>query len=260
MKVVILCGGKGMRLREETEYRPKPLVCIGDRPILWHIMNIYSHYGFRDFILCLGYKGDMIKDYFLNYDEMNNDFTLQLGAKTKSVVFHDKDPIDNWRITFADTGLHTNTGGRIARIQKYLQDDEHFFLTYGDGVADIDINDLYAHHVKMGLLATLSGVRPLTPFGVIEPVKGRVRHFAEKPKERGYISGGFFVCSQGIFDFVKEDESCTWEREPLQTLASKGQLAVYEHSGFWHCLDTMKHLEDLNEMHRVGNRPWAVWE
>jgi len=260
MKVVILCGGRGMRLHEETEFKPKPLVAIGGKPILWHIMKIYSHYGHRDFILCLGYKGQMIKDYFLNFDETHNNFTLKLGPSQKQITYHNKKSVDDWNITFVDTGLDTNTGGRIARIKDFLGRDEDFFLTYGDGVADININALSEYHKKAGGIATLSGVRPLTPFGVIEPVGGLVKNFTEKPQARGFVSGGFFVCNKKLFNYLAPDESCVFEQEPLRKLAAEGALAVYEHQGFWHCLDTYKHLEDLNDFYKQGKRPWMVWE
>ena len=261
MKVVILCGGRGMRMHEETEFKPKPLVMIGDRPILWHVMKTYAHYGYRDFILCLGYKGQMIKDYFLNFDEHHNDFTLTLGKEEKRVTYHAKDSVDDWNITFADTGLNTNTGGRIARIKKYIGNDKEFFLTYGDGVADIDINTLYTFHKKSNRVVTLSGVQPIVPFGVIEPVAGAVKYFEEKPKQkRGVTNGGFYVCNRKIFQYVTPDEKCIFETQALPKLAKKGQLGVYTHAGFWYCMDTHKHMEDLNTMYKAGNRPWMSWE
>lgn len=261
MKAVILCGGRGMRLHEETEFKPKPLVNIGDRPILWHIMKIYAYYGVKDFILCLGYKGEMIKDYFLNFDEHHNNFTLTLGSKEKKVIYPTKNDAENWNITFVDTGINTSTGGRIARIKPFLGKDKEFFLTYGDGVADIDIAKLYEFHKKIGRHVTLSGVQPLMPFGIIQPVAGLVKSFQEKPKnKKGVVNGGFYVCDRKIFDYIVPDEKCVFESDALPVLAKNGQLAVYDHSGFWHCMDTHKHMEDLNAIYRDGNRPWMIWE
>ncbi|MDP3901637.1 MAG: glucose-1-phosphate cytidylyltransferase [bacterium] len=261
MKAVILCGGKGMRLHEETEFKPKPLINIGDRPILWHIMKTYAHYGVRDFILCLGYKGQMIKDYFLNFDEHHNDFTLTLGSGEKKISYHTKKAADNWNITFVDTGANTNTGGRIARIKSFLGEDKEFFLTYGDGVADINIDKLYKFHKKSGRSITLSGVQPLMPFGIIEPAGGVVKSFEEKPKnKKGVINGGFYVCDRRVFNYLTPDERCVFESDSLPAIAKKGQLAVYSHRGFWHCMDTHKHMEDLNVMYQIGDRPWAIWE
>ena len=195
MKVVILCGGKGTRLKEETEFRPKPLVRIGEMPIIWHIMKIYSYYGYKDFIVCLGYKGEMIREYFLNFEEMTNDFTLFLGTgkRSKKILHHHKRKPENWRITFVDTGQEAQTGTRVYRIRKFIQKGEDFFLTYGDGVADIDIKALYAHHKKMNKVLTVSGVHSLSVFGLIEHSKGLVKTFREKPKLEDVISGGFFV-------------------------------------------------------------------
>ncbi|MDO8467190.1 MAG: glucose-1-phosphate cytidylyltransferase [bacterium] len=261
MKVVILCGGKGMRLREETEHKPKPLVTIGEMPILWHIMKTYAHYGFRDFVLCLGYKGEMIKDYFLGLDEAANDFTLKLGSGPKVITHHNKRGLaDDWNITFVNTGLNSNTGSRLAKIKDFIGNDEEFLLTYGDGVADIDINAAVAYHKQKGKVATLSGVNWINPFGVIEPQDGLVAAFKEKPRSKAFINGGFYILNKKVFDYVKKDEDCILEKEPMEKLSREGQLAIYEHHGFWYCVDTMKHLEDLNVMYASGNRPWMVWE
>lgn len=259
MKVVILCGGQGTRLREETEYRPKPLVMVGDRPMLWHIMKLYSHFGYNDFVLCLGYKGEMIKQYFLNVDELTHDFTLSLGNGKKEIHHHhNKTP--NWTITFADTGLLCETGSRIKRIQPYIGSDEEFFLTYGDAVADIDIGALYRYHREKGKTVTVTGVQPPSPFGVMATTDGMVKAFTEKPQSEDWTNGGFFVCGKNIFQYLSPDGNTIFEQEPLKQLANIGELAVYHHTKFWHCVDTFKHLEGLNAYYNKGNRPWMLWE
>jgi glucose-1-phosphate cytidylyltransferase len=258
MKVVILCGGLGTRLREETEFRPKPLVDIGGRPILWHIMKTYAHYGFRDFILCLGYRGNMIKEYFLNYDAMNNDFTICLGQRLK-IHYDDFRTERDFRVTLADTGLETQTGGRVARIQKYI-DDDIFMLTYGDGLSDIDIADLLDFHRSHGKLATVTAVRPTSRFGILD-LSGdgtRVRNFMEKPRADHWTSAGFFVMDRRIFDYLKGDD-CILEREPLERLTADGQLMSYQHSGFFFAMDTYREHKLLNELWNKGEPPWAVW-
>lgn len=262
MQVVILCGGRGMRLHEETELRPKPIIEIGNWPLVFHIMSMYAHYGHKEFILCLGYKCQMIKDYFLNFHELMSDFTLSLGSKTKKITYHENSFPNNWKITFVNTGIETQTGGRIARIKKFLHGkDEDFFLTYGDGLSDVNINELYRFHKAKNRIATLTGVQPLNAFGVIEPADGLVKTFEEKPRQKsGYISGGFFVCNKKIFDYLSEDESHVFESDTLPALAKNSELAIYQHGGFWYCVDTMKHLTDLRQMHAEGNRPWMIWE
>lgn len=261
MKVVILCGGKGMRLREETEHRPKPLVTIGDMPILWHIMKIYAHHGHRDFILCLGYKGEMIKDYFLNFDERVNSFTLRLGAGVKEIIHHNKKKlIDEWNITFADTGLNSDTGGRIALVKDLIGGDEDFFLNYCDGVANVDINATLRYHQAKGRVATLCGVNHINPFGVIEPQDGLVKSFIEKPKSQAFINGGFYILNKRFFNYLSGDPNQKFEHGPMEKLVNDGELAVYPHHGFWYCVDTMKHLEDLNEMYKTGQTPWMIWQ
>ena len=256
MKVVILCGGMGTRLREETEYRPKPLVKIGPQPILWHIMKIYSEQGFNDFVLCLGYKGEMIKEFFVNFDWMSQDFTLDLKTG-KRVPLGQNPPMEDWKITFADTGIQTNTGGRIKRIQNLIEDDV-FMCTYGDGLSNVDINALLKFHQNSGKIATLTAIHPMSPFGVIEVEGGLAKTFKEKPQLDGLINGGFFVFSRGIFDYL-EDNSVL-EEEPLRRLAYDKQLSVYEHKGFWQCMDTFKDVERLNAMYERGERPWMFWE
>lgn len=260
MKVVILCGGKGTRLQEETEYRPKPLVPIGGKPILWHIMKIYSHYGFNEFILCLGYKGEMIKDYFLRFHEMANDFILDFTKTKPKTIIYSRNYDKGWRITFADTGLETMTGARIARIKKYIT-GQNFFLTYGDGVGDIDIKKLYRFHKSQGKIATITGVRPTTFLGHLETRGHLVKDYKEKPvlkKER--VNGGFFVCNRKIFDYLSEDENCVFEQDPLRKLTKDNQLAVYKHNGFWDTMNTYKDVEKLNQMWSSSKPGWKIWK
>jgi len=259
MKVVILCGGLGTRLREETEYRPKPMVEIGGKPILWHIMKIYAHYGFKDFVLCLGYKGEMIKEYFYNYEVLNNDFTVELGNH-KNIEIHSGHGEKGWRITLADTGDNALKGARIKRIEKYI-DGEQFMVTYGDGVADIDINDLLKFHQSHGKLATLTGVRPLSRFGELA-VKGKqVLQFTEKPQSgKGLINGGFFVFNRQIFDYLEDRDDCDLEYGALEKMASEGQLMVYKFNKFWYCMDTIRDMDYLNKLCMQGKAPWKIWE
>jgi len=259
VKVVILCGGLGTRLREETEFRPKPLVEIGGRPILWHIMKIYAHYGLRDFVLCLGYRGNMIKEYFLNYEAMNNDFTICLGRQ-HSVTHHDAHAEQDFRVTLAETGAQTMTGGRVKRIEKYV-DDDIFLVTYGDGVADLDIGAVVDFHRAHQRLATITTVHPLSRFGVLDVGDdGRVREFAEKPLMQGWASAGFFVFDRRAFDYLDDREECILEREPLERLASDGQLMAYRHNGFFYTMDTYREYEYLNELWAAGKAPWKVWD
>lgn len=258
MKVAILCGGLGTRLREETEFRPKPMVEIGGKPILWHIMKIYAHYGFKDFILCLGYKGEMIKEYFYNYEVLNNDFTVELGNH-KNIEIHSGHGEKGWRITLADTGEKALKGARIKRIEKYINCDQ-FMVTYGDGVADININDLLKFHQSHGKLATLTGVRPLSRFGELT-IKGKqVIKFTEKPQSaKGLINGGFFVFNRKIFDYLEDKDDCDLEYGVLEEFASLGQLMVYEHDKFWYCMDTIRDRDYLNKLCTQGKAPWKVW-
>ena len=257
MKVVVLCGGAGTRLREETEFRPKPMVEIGGRPILWHIMKTYAHYGFNDFVLCLGYKGSVIKDYFLNYEAMNNDFTICLGQKSQ-IQYHDLHTEQGFRVTLADTGAESMTGGRIARIRKYV-DGETFLLTYGDGVSDVDLQRLVEFHRSHGKIATVTTVAPISRFGMIELGDGsNVRTFNEKPKTDAWMSAGYFVLNRGVFDYLSGDE-CTFEREPMERLAADGQLMAYRHEGFFFAMDTFREYQYLNELWSRGAAPWRVW-
>ena len=258
IKVVILCGGRGTRMREETEYCPKPLVKVGGRPILWHIMKIYAHYGFNDFIICLGYKGNMIKEYFLNYEAMNNDFSIQLGNRN-SIQFHSDHQERDWCVTLADTGEEAMTGARVKRIEKYI-DGDLFMLAYGDGVANTNIKDLVKYHKSHKKIGTMTGVHPSSRFGELA-IKGKqIVNFTEKPQiGEGLVNGGFFVFNKKFFSYLKEDDNCILEQEPLRNLAADGELMVYPHDGFWQCVDTYRELELLNKIWKSTSPPWKVW-
>ena len=253
MKVVILCGGRGARLKEETEFKPKPLVLIGNKPILWHIMKAYAHYGYNEFILALGYKGEMIKDYFLNERAFVNDFTLD--APNNKLEFHDNHQ-HNFRITFAETGLESLTGERILKIKKYLTDEE-FMVTYGDGVSDININKLIDFHRKQKTLSTITGVHPRSKYGVVEIDKDKelATEFAQKPLTQHYINGGFMVFNKTALDYFDEG---TMENI-FPKLIKERQLSVYRHDGFWKSMDTYNEMEELNKLWET-DRPWAIWE
>jgi len=254
--VVILAGGLGSRLSEETGIKPKPMVEINGKPILWHIMKLYSHFGFNNFIICLGYKGYVIKEYFYHYFLHSSDLTINLGTNTTQYHHSTTEP---WQVTLVDTGLESNTGGRIKRIAKYVQSDT-FFLTYGDGVADVNIASLLDFHVKGGKLATLTTVQPSGKFGVLSLSSDfSVDSFIEKPKNGGWINGGFFVLNRKIFDYIENDTTSIWEKAPLEKLASENQLLAYPHHGFWKPMDTLKDMLDLNEIAKAGTPPWAVW-
>jgi glucose-1-phosphate cytidylyltransferase len=257
VKVVVLCGGLGTRLREETEFRPKPLVDIGGRPILWHIMKTYAHYGFREFILCLGYRGNMIKEYFLNYEAMNNDFTICLGQKFH-VHYNGSHQEQHFQVTLAETGAETMTGGRVKRVARYL-DGGPFFLTYGDGVANVDVHRLLEFHKSHGRLATVTTVPPISRFGIMDiNPKSEVLHFAEKPQSKEWASAGYFVLEPGVIDYIGGDE-CIFEREALENLASDGQLMAYRHDGFFYAMDTFREYQVLNQLWASGQAPWRVW-
>jgi glucose-1-phosphate cytidylyltransferase len=257
MKVIILCGGLGTRLREETEFRPKPMVEIGGRPILWHIMKLYAFYGFKDFVLCLGYRGNMIKEYFLYYEAMNNDFTICLGRQNQ-IVYHNAHKEQDFRVTLVDTGLETMTGGRVKRVERYI-DGDTFMVTYGDGLADLDIRALIDFHHANGRLATVTAVRPLSRFGILDVDDGgKVLNFAEKPQLSGWASAGFFVFNRQVFDCLTVDD-CVLEREPLERLAREGQLMAYPHTGFFYSMDTYREYKYLNELWASGQAPWKVW-
>jgi len=252
--VVILCGGQGTRFREETQFRPKPLVPVGEHPILWHVMNIYAEQGFTNFILCLGYKGSMIKEYFLTYEVMTRDFTLQLDGGTPQ--FCDDASGLHWRITFAETGLSAMTGARLKRVEKYVK-SEHFMVTYADGVADIDLRSLLAFHLAHGRIGTVTGVRPASQFGEMVLEGARVSRFLEKPHTASMINGGFFVFRRDFFQYLDATENCVLEREPLERLAVEEELYVYFHKGFWQCLDTYKDQMVLNDLWASGHPPWS---
>lgn len=258
MKVVILCGGQGTRLREETEYRPKPLVDVGGRAILWHIMKLYDYYGFRDFVLCLGYRGNMIKEYFLNYEAMNNDFTICLGRRHQ-ISYHDEHKEQDFRVTLVDTGLETMTGGRVKQTQRYI-DGDTFMVTYGDGLADVDLRALVKFHRAHGKLATVTTVNPISRFGILDiGDNDKVTSFVEKPQLYGWANAGFFVFDRKVFDYLGEAE-CILEREPLQQLANEGQLMAYRHNGFFFAMDTYREYLYLNELWNSGEAPWKVWQ
>jgi glucose-1-phosphate cytidylyltransferase len=246
----------GTRLREETEYRPKPMVQIGGRPLLWHIMKIYSHYGHNEFVICLGYKGEMIRDYFLNYETRNRDFAITLGSGKVEILGNHTE--DGWRVTLADTGDKTMTGGRIKRIQKYIA-GETFFATYGDGVADIDIESLIAFHRRHGRLATVTAVRPSSRYGELAIEGDRVTLFREKPQvAEGWINGGFLILEPEVFELIEGDAD-TLETGLLARLVERGQLAVYQHEGFWQCMDTYREMQQLEELWTRDTAPWRVW-
>lgn len=257
VKVVILCGGFGTRLREETELRPKPMVEIGGKPILWHIMKTYAHYGYTDFILALGYKGEVIKQYFSNFELFNNDATIELGVRR--VQIHASGNEANWRVTLADTGHHAQTGARVKRVEKYV-DSELFMLTYGDGVTDLNINALVEFHRAHGKIGTVTGVMPPSRYGELLIRGDSVLAFREKPEVSDtFISGGYFVFRREFFDYLRDEDVCVLEREPLERLAADGQLMVYSHRGFWQCMDTGRDLEYLKNLWASGAAPWKVW-
>jgi glucose-1-phosphate cytidylyltransferase len=255
MKVVILAGGMGTRLAEETSSRPKPMVEIGDKPILWHIMKVYSSFGFHDFIICLGYKGYMIKEYFSNYGLHNSDVTFDLSKGSLEIHQTVTEP---WRVTLIDTGLNTMTGGRLKRVRPHIGDDT-FLMTYGDGVGDIDVPALVRFHQSHGCLATITAVRPLARFGTLKLAGTAVEEFQEKaPGESGWINAGFFVLSPKALDKIEGDETI-WEREPLEHLSSSGQLQAYRHEGFWQPMDTLRDKLQLSDLWEQGNAPWKMW-
>ncbi len=260
MKVVILCGGRGTRLREETEFRPKPMLPIGNRPILWHIMKTYAHYGHRDFILCLGYKGDMIRDYFRNYLWNTCDATLRLGIEPE-IRFHTRHDEEDWSVTLADTGENSMTAYRVRLIEKYLGDDDAFLLTYGDGVGNIDINGSIEFHRRSGQICAMTAVHPPGRFGELGlDETGRVQGFNEKPQaEGGFINGGNMVCSRRIFGYLPEDPGVMLEQDPMRRLTAEGELGAFRHEGFWQPMDTFQEFTLLNSLWEKGNAPWKVW-
>ena len=256
MKVVILAGGMGTRLSEETDVKPKPMVEIGEKPLLWHIMKIYSQYGFNDFILCLGYKGYMIKEYFANYFLHQADVTIDM-KNNKMEVHHGK--AEPWNVTLVDTGLNTMTGGRLKKIEKYL-DSKPFLLTYGDGVADVNIKDLIEFHKKHGKAATVTAVQPSGRFGALDvDAAGKVTSFYEKPHGDGaWVNGGFFVLEPSVLGHI-EGDSTVFEHQPLEKIAKSGQLVAYKHAGFWKCMDTLRDKSELENHWKNKTAPWKVW-
>jgi len=258
MKVVILAGGLGTRLMEETEARPKPMVEIGGKPILWHIMKIYEAYGYNDFVLCLGYKAQSIKEYFLNYYLYNSDVTIELEKNKVDVHFSNS---ESFKVTLVDTGLNTNTAGRIKRIQKYLN-NETFMLTYGDGVGDVNIKQLVEFHRSHGKLATLTSIQTPGRFGNIEMnEEGRVQYFVEKPQGDGmWINGGFFVLEPGVFKYLDGNmDDVQWEKKPLIEIAEDGELSAYKHYGFWKPMDALRDRIELEELWSTGEAKWKIW-
>lgn len=253
MDVVILCGGLGTRLAEETQVKPKPMVEIGGRPILWHIMKIYERHGFRDFTLALGYKGEVIKDYFLNYHARLSDVTVHLKSGT---VDYSNPTAEDWNVSLLDTGQNTLTGGRLLRLKEHLSGKGTFMLTYGDGVSDVDVHALLQFHRSHGRIATVTSVRPAARFGGMAISNGSVTDFKEKPQAgEGWINGGFFVFEDKIFDYLDND-STILEKEPMENLVRDGQLMAFEHSGYWQCMDTVRDRDTLNELWRSEQAPW----
>lgn len=256
MKAVILAGGLGTRISEESHLRPKPMINIGGKPILWHILKIYSTYGIYDFIVCCGYKGYMIKEYFANYFLHMSDVTFHMSSNKMEVHQNSAEP---WRVTLVDTGLKTMTGGRLKQVEKYIFEDT-FCMTYGDCVGNIDINALIKLHKEQGTQATVTAVQPTGRYGALEVSGKKITKFVEKPKvNQSWISGGFFVLEPSVLDLI-EDDNTTWEREPLELLAKKNQLSVFKHTDFWYPMDTMRDKSHLEKLWGSGNAPWKVWE
>lgn len=255
MKTVILAGGLGTRISEETHLRPKPMIELGGKPVLWHIMKIYSAYGLTDFIICCGYKGYIVKEYFANYFLHMSDVTFDL-ADNKMIV-HEKNA-EPWKVTLVDTGEHTQTGGRLKRIQKYL-DDDPFCFTYGDGVSNVNIDKLIRFHRKQNTLATVTAVQPVGRFGELDVHNDKIIRFEEKPQSNAsWVNGGYFVLSPKVLDYI-DDDSTIWEREPIETLAKEGQLSAYKHSGFWKPMDTLRDKNVLEELWQSEEAPWKIW-
>jgi len=257
MKTIILCGGIGYRLKEETEFKPKPMVLIGNKPILWHIMKIYSHYGFNDFIIALGYKGEYIKDYFLNQKYFQHDFTLSTkSGYTKIHKSNINGVTENFKITFVDTGLSTLPGERILRVKDYIPKGEDFMLTYGDGVSNVDINKLIAFHKRQKTIGTITGVYPRSKYGLVRAdTRGKITAFVEKPVLDDWVNGGFMIFKRNFFDYIRPGE---YEHEALKRLVAKKQLSLHIHNGYWHCMDTYSDVDDLNKMW-VQDPKWKVW-
>ncbi len=260
IKVVILAGGLGTRLEEETVSMPKPLVRIGEYPILWHIMKIYSHWGFNDFVICLGYKGYLIKEYFANYFLHNSDVTFDFTDAKGQMTIHSR-KVEPWRVTLVDTGAATQTGGRIKRIESFI-DGDTFMLTYGDTVADVNVPQLLAHHKAHGKIATLTAVQPPGKWGALElNKKGQVESFIEKPVgDGGWINGGYFVLDRKVFSYLKQGDETVWEWDPLTQLTKDQQLMSYSHQGFWKSVDTLRNKRELEQTWATGKAPWQLWK
>ncbi|WP_425398153.1 glucose-1-phosphate cytidylyltransferase [Aeoliella sp.] len=256
--VLVLCGGLGTRFREQTEFRPKPMIEIGGRPILWHIMRTYAKHGFKRFILCLGYRGDVIRQYFLHYASMNSDFTVELAKN--DLRMHTIDHTDDWSVTLAETGQYTMTGGRVARAAaKFLGKAEHFAVTYGDGVTDANLSEEFSFHLNHGRIGTVLGVNPPSRFGEIQLSGDEVLKFQEKPEfSEKWINGGFFFFRREFLQYLSDDPGCVLEQTPLVQLADDSGLSLFRHHGFWHCMDTQRDYDDLNRMWTDGTAPWKV--
>lgn len=259
MKTIILCGGYGTRLKEETEFKPKPMVYIGDKPILWHIMKIYAHYGFNEFILALGYKADYIKDFFIKQKAFTSDFTISTNNFEVEYHLDKRSDIDNFKITFVDTGLDTLPGERILRCQKYIpKDDPYFMVTYGDGVADLNMRSLVAFHKKQGTIGTVTGINPRSKYGLVKIGKNHiVSGFTEKPLLPDWVNGGYMIFDRKLFNYIKPNET---EHAVLARLVKKKQLSLRKHNGFWFCVDTYKELIEINDIWNSGKAPWKVWK
>ena len=258
MKTVILCGGLGSRIRDVSDSVPKPMLTVGRYPILWHIMKYFASYHHQEFVLCLGYKGDIIKQFFLNYESHVADFTIELG-KSGKIDYHTDSSEAGWQVTLAETGLSAMTGARVAKIQKYV-DGEEFFLTYGDGVGDVDLDALLAFHRSHGRILTVTGVRPPGRFGELVHKNGKIISFNEKPQTgEGTISGGYFVASPRLFEYVTTADDLVFEKEPIQNLVRDQQMMVYEHNGFWQPMDTNREFQLLNSLYEQGSAPWVRW-
>lgn len=255
-KVVILCGGQGTRLQEETEFKPKGLVAIGEKPILWHIMKIYSHFGFKDFILCLGYKGELIKEFFLRYNTNTHDFGLNL--KTRHIEVYNNN-MEDWNIVFANTGLKSETGSRLKQIEKYIKED-NFFMTYGDCLCDVNIKEQLKYHLKHGKIGTVTAVRPVAKMGKLDLRNDVIIDFTKKPlKQETRIDGGFCVFRKEFFKYLDRDASCILEDVPLKTLAKDREFMAYQHNGFWQCMDTIREAQYLNSLWEKEEALWKVW-
>lgn len=259
MKTIILCGGAGTRLKEETEFRPKPMVYVGDKPIIWHIMKIYSHYGFNEFILALGYKANYIKDYFLNQKAFTSDFTLDTNSHEITFYLNKRKEVDNFKITFVDTGVQTLIGERILLCQSYIpKNDKYFMVTYGDGVTDLNIKKLIKFHTEQNVVGTICGVHPHSKFGLVKVDNScKISKFVEKPQLSDWVNGGYMIFKREFFKYLRKNEM---EHPALQRLVSRKQLALYKHTGFWMAVDTYRELEELNKICKSNNAPWKIWK